>query len=51
MSTFHISAIQGSILGPILFLIYISDSYFSSKLLKFMFADDNPCVDSDTNLG
>jgi hypothetical protein len=47
---FNISVIQGSILGSILFLIYINDLYNASSLLKFMFADDTACVASNTNL-
>jgi hypothetical protein len=37
---FNISVIQDSILGPILFLIYINDLYSASNLFKLMFADD-----------
>ena len=45
-----ISVLQGSILGPILFLCYINDLYFSTSLFTSMFADDTACADADTNL-
>ena len=33
---------QGSLLSPLLFLLYVNDiQYFSSKLQFFLFADDN----------
>jgi hypothetical protein len=45
-----LSVLQGSILGPILFLCFIDDLFKSTNLLALMFADDACCLDSDENL-
>ena len=45
-----ISVLQGSILGPILFLCYINDLHFCTSLFTSMFADDTACADADTDL-
>ena len=45
-----ISVLQGSILGPILFLCFINDLHLSTDLLTLLFADDTVGLDSDHDL-
>jgi hypothetical protein len=45
-----ISVIQGSILGPILFLCFINDLYYSTNLFTLLFDDDTAGLKSGANL-
>jgi hypothetical protein len=45
-----ISILQGSILGPILFLCYINDLHSVTSLLTLMYADDTFTLDSGEDL-
>ena len=45
-----ISILQGSILGPILFLCFINDLHHVTSLLTLMFADDTFSLESGNDL-
>ena len=41
---------QGSVLGPLLFICFINDLYTASKLFTLLFADDTCCLSAGKNL-
>jgi hypothetical protein len=45
-----ISVIQGSTLGPILFLCYINDFWTCTKMFSVLFADDTTCLSKGQDL-
>ncbi len=49
-ASINISVLQGSILGPLLFLCFINDLPNSTKLFLLLFADDTCALASNSNL-
>ena len=41
---------QGSVLGPLLFLVYINDLSYTTELTTYLFADDTTMFDSRKDL-
>ena len=50
LKSLNISVLQGSILGPILFLCFINDLWTTTNLQTLMFADNTSALKSGKNL-